>query len=103
MEPYDERYGFIFEKNENNKKVKKGIENYIPTNNRSQLIQKGTNNIILDAYNANPSSMKEAIDNLVKTEAQKKYFILGDMLELGKEARKEHEAVVELLKWIFQT
>ncbi|MDB4088391.1 UDP-N-acetylmuramoyl-tripeptide--D-alanyl-D-alanine ligase [Flavobacteriales bacterium] len=79
------------------KQIKKGIENFVPSNNRSQLIEKDTNKIILDAYNANPSSMKEAIDNLVKTESKKKYFILGDMLELGKEAKKEHENIVELL------
>lgn len=79
------------------KQIKKGIESFIPTNNRSQLIEQGKNKIILDAYNANPSSMKEAIDNLVKTEADKKFFILGDMLELGKEAKAEHTKTVELL------
>ncbi|MEN8810143.1 MAG: UDP-N-acetylmuramoyl-tripeptide--D-alanyl-D-alanine ligase [Flavobacteriales bacterium] len=77
--------------------IQKGIENYTPTNNRSQLVEQGSNKIILDCYNANPSSMKEAIYNLVKSESEKKFFILGDMLELGKDAKKEHEAIVELL------
>lgn len=77
--------------------IKKGIANYVPSNNRSQLIKQGSNSIILDAYNANPSSMTEAIENLVKTEASKKFFVLGDMLELGKESKKEHEKIVELL------
>ena len=51
----------------------------------------------MDAYNANPSSMKVAIANLVQSKSKKKFFILGDMLELGKDAKKEHEAIVELL------
>ena len=79
------------------KEIKKGIENYLPTNNRSQLVTQGTNKIILDCYNANPSSMKEAIKNLVKTESENKFFVLGDMLELGEDAKKEHEDLVELL------
>lgn len=77
--------------------IKKGIENYLPTNNRSQLVEQGTNKIIMDAYNANPSSMFEAINNLVRSEAEKKFFILGDMLEVGKDSKKEHENIVELL------
>ena len=77
--------------------IKKGIENYHPTNNRSQLVIQGSNKLIMDAYNANPSSMKKAIENLIKSESDKKFFILGDMLELGKDAKKEHEAIVELL------
>ncbi|MDG1175059.1 MAG: UDP-N-acetylmuramoyl-tripeptide--D-alanyl-D-alanine ligase [Flavobacteriales bacterium] len=77
--------------------IKKGIENYLPTNNRSQLVIQGSNKLIMDAYNANPSSMKVAIANLVQSKSKKKFFILGDMLELGKDAKKEHEAIVELL------
>ena len=77
--------------------IKKGLENYTPTNNRSQLVNQGNNKIILDCYNANPSSMKEAINNLIQSESSKKYFILGDMLELGKEAKKEHQEIIELL------
>lgn len=77
--------------------IKQGLENYVPTNNRSQLVQQGSNKIILDCYNANPSSMTEAILNLVTSHSDKKFFVLGDMLELGKDATKEHEAIVELL------
>ncbi len=83
--------------NVSEEQIKKGIENYKPTNNRSQLVIQGSNKLIMDAYNANPSSMVEAINNLVKSESKKKYFILGDMLELGKDSKKEHEAIVQLL------
>lgn len=75
--------------------IKDAIENYIPTNNRSQLIEKTTNKIILDAYNANPTSMKAAIDNFVKLEATDKLMILGDMFELGTESLLEHTKIVE--------
>lgn len=78
-------------------KIKKGIEEYIPTNNRSQLIHQNTNTIILDAYNANPSSMKEAIINLIKTDSNSKFFILGDMLELGDESKEEHKLIINQL------
>ncbi len=77
--------------------IKKGIEGYQPKNNRSQLVHQGKNQIILDCYNANPSSMKEAISNLIHSENDKKFFILGDMLELGKDSKQEHEAIVEFL------
>jgi len=78
--------------------IKKGIENYLPTNNRSELVQKGTNTIILDAYNANPSSMKEALNHLdrVTTDKKHKIAILGDMFEMGKYALKEHQHLIEL-------
>ncbi len=77
------------------KKIKEAIEKYISINNRSQLVHKGTNTFILDAYNANPSSMKHAIENFVKIKAEKKVMILGDMLELGSYSFKEHQAVIE--------
>ncbi len=77
--------------------IKKGIEGYQPSNNRSQLVHQGSNKIILDCYNANPSSMKEAIINLTKSESDKKFFILGDMLELGEDTKKEHLDIVEML------
>ncbi|RTL58893.1 MAG: UDP-N-acetylmuramoyl-tripeptide--D-alanyl-D-alanine ligase [Sphingobacteriales bacterium] len=79
-------------------KIKLAIENYIPSNSRSQLIEKGTNKIILDAYNANPSSMKAAIENFAKVHADKKVLLLGGMAELGEESVKEHEAIVELIQ-----
>ena len=72
------------------------VSNYDPDNNRSQIISKGTNSIILDAYNANPSSMSEAIKSFDQREADKKILIIGDMLELGEEAEHEHQVIGEL-------
>ncbi|MEN8928565.1 MAG: UDP-N-acetylmuramoyl-tripeptide--D-alanyl-D-alanine ligase [Flavobacteriales bacterium] len=80
------------------KQIKKGIENYVPTNNRSQLVTQKSNDIILDCYNANPSSMKEAIKNLVESDYKNKFFILGDMLELGEESEFEHKNIISLLE-----
>jgi len=77
--------------------VKEAIENYIPENNRSQLLKKGSNQIILDAYNANPSSMAVAIANFMQLEDQNKIMILGDMFELGKESHQEHKIIVDSL------
>ena len=77
--------------------IKEAIENYIPENNRSQLIQKNGNEIILDAYNANPSSMTAAITNFIQLEKSNKIAILGDMFELGQESLSEHKKIVELL------
>lgn len=77
--------------------VKEALESYIPENNRSQLILKGTNEIILDAYNANPSSMAVAIENFLQLEKPNKVIILGDMFELGDESQKEHVEIVKLL------
>ena len=78
-----------------NTNIKGAIENYIPSNNRSQIIHKGSNTIILDAYNANPTSMKAALDNFQNLEAEHKIAILGDMFELGTEAEKEHQYIAE--------
>lgn len=83
-------------------KIKSAIENYTPSNSRSQLIERGTNRIILDAYNANPSSMKLAIENFAKLNSNNKVLMLGAMAELGKESLQEHEAIVKLIdqnKW----
>ena len=78
---------------------KKAIEKYIPTNNRSQLeISNNGNTLILDAYNANPSSMRVAIESLQQMNASNKTVILGEMLELGNDSLKEHQEIVELLK-----
>lgn len=76
--------------------IKSAIENYIPTNNRSQIIKKGTNKIILDAYNANPSSMQAALENFNQLKDSSKIVILGDMFELGKESKSEHQKIAEL-------
>jgi UDP-N-acetylmuramoyl-tripeptide--D-alanyl-D-alanine ligase len=79
-------------------KIQEAIESYTPGNSRSQMLVKGTNHIILDAYNANPSSMKVAIENIAKIQADKKILMLGGMMELGSESEAEHKAVVELIK-----
>ncbi|MBC7643047.1 MAG: UDP-N-acetylmuramoyl-tripeptide--D-alanyl-D-alanine ligase [Flavobacterium sp.] len=75
--------------------IKEGIENYIPENNRSQLINKNSNEIILDAYNANPSSMKAALDNFIQLDKNNKTIIIGDMFELGAASFSEHKSIVE--------
>ncbi|MDI9257997.1 UDP-N-acetylmuramoyl-tripeptide--D-alanyl-D-alanine ligase [Flavobacterium sedimenticola] len=78
--------------------IKSAIEGYLPENNRSQLLQKGTNEIILDAYNANPSSMKVALENFIQLKKSNKVAILGDMYELGAESLQEHKAIVDLMQ-----
>lgn len=77
--------------------IKHAIENYIPSNNRSQIVKRGTNTILLDAYNANPGSMKEAIDNFSMIKSPSKLLLLGDMLELGDQSLYEHQQVVNQL------
>lgn len=78
------------------REIKDALESYIPENNRSQLISKGTNQIILDAYNANPSSMAVAIENFLQLDNSNKVMILGDMFELGEESFKEHQTIVNM-------
>jgi len=77
------------------KDIISAIETYSPSNSRSQLVQKGSNTIILDAYNANPSSMKLAVDNFARLHADNKVLVLGAMAELGDESLAEHTALVE--------
>lgn len=79
--------------------IQKAIENYSPENNRSQIIQSGTNTIIMDAYNANPTSMHAALENFknLKTDKQK-IAILGDMFELGSAAATEHQVIANYVK-----
>lgn len=77
--------------------IKKALENYEPTNSRSQLINIGTNEIILDAYNANPTSMKAAIENFAGMNGSNKVLILGAMKELGDCTAEEHAAIVRLI------
>lgn len=77
--------------------IKQALECYVPENNRSQLMYKGSNEIILDAYNANPSSMKVAIENFILLDKTNKIVFLGDMFELGDESLSEHKGVVDLL------
>ncbi|HEY5368633.1 MAG TPA: UDP-N-acetylmuramoyl-tripeptide--D-alanyl-D-alanine ligase [Hanamia sp.] len=83
-------------------KIKKAIENYAPSNSRSQLIKLKSNSIILDAYNANPGSMAAAIENFASMNGDKKILLLGDMKELGQDSQKEHAAIISLIdkhKW----
>ena len=77
--------------------IKKAIENYNPTNNRSQLSKRGSNHLILDAYNANPSSMAVALKNLIELPQSEKMAFLGDMFELGDESLNEHTSLVNTL------
>lgn len=77
--------------------IKTAIEEYVPSNNRSQVIKKGNNTIWMDAYNANPSSMKIAIENFASLSAPGKVLILGDMFELGSDSHKEHQAIADLI------
>src|SRR5690606_14284531 len=77
------------------KKIKQAIKNYVPDNNRSQIIKKGNMEIILDAYNANPSSMKAALDNFSLISEKSKAVILGDMFEIGATTVEEHQSIVD--------
>ena len=77
------------------KAIKKAIETYVPSNNRSQIINKGSFKIILDAYNANPSSMRAALMHF-ETQPGLKIAILGDMFELGNDAEMEHQTIADL-------
>lgn len=79
-------------------KIRTAIENYIPSNNRSQWIEKGTNKIILDAYNANPSSMMLAIESFAKLHAPNKILMLGAMTELGKDSVREHQIIIDQIR-----
>lgn len=76
-------------------KINKGIHLYKPLNNRSQILETPNNTIICDYYNANPSSMIVALENLEATEAKSKVMILGDMFELGEESANEHRLILE--------
>ncbi len=84
--------------NVSEEQIKNGLENYVPSNNRSQVMQTQSNLLLLDAYNANPSSMNAAIENFAQMQQANKMVILGDMLELGSDSAKEHDAIVNLLK-----
>lgn len=78
--------------------IKEAIENYRPDNSRSQYLKAGTNHIILDAYNANPTSMKAAISNFARASVQRKMLWIGAMKEMGAEEAAEHEALVDYIK-----
>lgn len=73
----------------------KAIEAYVPSNNRSQMVKTEANTLIVDAYNANPTSMDAALTNFAGVQAENKVVLLGDMLELGEDSLEEHVKVVE--------
>ena len=77
--------------------IVEALQEYTPSNSRSQIMQHGNNTILLDAYNANPSSMKVAIENFAAMEGKNKMVILGGMMELGTESLQEHQGIVDLL------
>lgn len=75
--------------------IKKALENYEPDNNRSQLLEKNGHQVILDAYNANPTSMRAALENFKSMKAIRKIAFLGDMFELGETAAEEHQIIAD--------
>lgn len=82
--------------------IKRAIEEYVPSNNRSQLVNRGSNTIWVDTYNANPTSMKLAVENFADMPVVGKVLILGDMFELGTDSATEHQTLATLIdskKW----
>ena len=79
-------------------KIQAALEAYQPTNSRSQVIESGKNHIIMDAYNANPTSMQASVRNFRKICGENHLLILGDMRELGQESENEHKAILKLLE-----
>lgn len=86
--------GYHFEVS--NKDINEALENYKPSNNRSQLEKTSQNTVILDAYNANPTSVKSALENFAEINSDNKLFVLGDMLELGENTKKYHQEIIQL-------
>lgn len=80
----------------NAQKITEALSQYVPSNHRSQVTDRGSMRLILDSYNANPSSMAAALNNLAHLDAEKKFFVIGDMLELGDESMEHHEDILAL-------
>lgn len=80
--------------------ISKAIASYVPKNNRSQLVHLGTCTLLMDAYNANPTSMRAALSSFQNYPAEKKWVILGDMFELGETSHEEHQEVINMLEEI---
>lgn len=78
------------------------ISRYVPSNNRSQMVRTPDNNLIVDAYNANPSSMEVALKNFSLLDARCKVALLGDMRELGKESQEEHKKIVDMVNFLIE-
>lgn len=89
-------FGIVFHVSAND--ISAAIEEYTPTNNRSQVKKTDRNTLIMDCYNANPTSMRSALESFALNTHPDKLFIIGDMKELGAEERKEHQAIVELIE-----
>ena len=79
------------------KQICEALENYVPTNNRSMFVETAHNRLVVDAYNANPSSMMAALENFSYMEAPRKMLILGDMRELGATSKEEHQRIVDYI------
>jgi UDP-N-acetylmuramoyl-tripeptide--D-alanyl-D-alanine ligase len=79
-------------------KIKSAVESYIPQNNRSQVFTTQNNTLILDAYNANPTSMEASVNEFLKLKEKRKIIVLGDMLELGEDTWYEHHRIAELIQ-----
>ena len=77
--------------------ISDALAQYVPTNNRSQLVETADNRLIVDAYNANPTSMKASLDNFCRMKEERKMVILGDMKELGADSHDEHQKMVDFL------
>lgn len=76
--------------------IKAALESYVPTNKRSQLVKVGSTSIVLDAYNANPTSMRAALTSFQDKASKNKAVILGDMFELGDSMAQEHQEILDL-------
>ncbi len=79
-------------------KIREAVESYVPSNNRSQVVKTDKNTLVLDAYNANPSSMKAALENFAEMQGGNKWLILGDMRELGKYEVEEHQGILKFIE-----
>jgi UDP-N-acetylmuramoyl-tripeptide--D-alanyl-D-alanine ligase len=77
--------------------IQEAVAEYTPSNNRSQLIKREKNTIIMDAYNANPTSMMAALQNFAEMKHGQKCVVLGDMLELGESSESEHQKIVDFI------
>lgn len=80
------------------KKIDEALGSYTPQNNRSQLKKTDNNTLIIDAYNANPTSMRAALENFKNMQAEHKSLILGDMRELGRESLNEHQKIIDFIR-----
>ncbi|MCH2224715.1 MAG: UDP-N-acetylmuramoyl-tripeptide--D-alanyl-D-alanine ligase [Crocinitomicaceae bacterium] len=89
-------FGKLFEVNDSD--ISEAIESYTPTNNRSQVKKTNKNTLILDCYNANPTSMKSAIESFAMNDHPSKLLILGDMKELGDDSHNEHQSIIKQLE-----